>query len=167
MMAQQARALSDGGADAIVIETMMDLREALAAVAGARKTGLAVIACMVFDAGRNKDRTMMGNSVEEMVGALAYAGVDGIGANCGQGPAGFLPICQRMRQLTKLPLWMKPNAGLPSMVDGVATYVTGPEAFAAEAVKLVDAGADFIGGCCGTTPEYIRALSLQIASKAG
>jgi methionine synthase I (cobalamin-dependent) len=159
-------ALRDGGADAIVIETMTDIREAVAAVSGAIETGLPVIACMVFDSGKNKDRTMMGNTVEQAVKALTDAGVDGIGANCGQGPAGFLPICRKMRELTELPIWMKPNAGLPSMVNGVATYLTGPEAFAAEAVKLIDAGANFIGGCCGTTPDYIRALALRIAANA-
>jgi methionine synthase I (cobalamin-dependent) len=160
---EQARALRDGGADALVVETMMDLREAVAAVTGAKKTGLAVIACMVFDSGKNKDRTMMGNTIEDAVRALSEAGADAVGANCGQGPEGFLPVCQRMRQLTTLPVWMKPNAGLPTMVNGVSTYTTGPEAFATEAAKLVDAGADFIGGCCGTSPDYIRALAAKLA----
>jgi 5-methyltetrahydrofolate--homocysteine methyltransferase len=156
---EQAQAIQEGGADGIVIETMLDLREALVAITAAKRTGLAVIACMVFDAGKEKDRTMMGDSIEGVVRSFADAGVDAIGVNCGQGIKGFIPICKRMRSLTNLPLWMKPNAGLPTMEHGVAKYTTGPREFADDAVELVKAGANFIGGCCGTSPEYIRAIA--------
>ena len=159
---EQARALHEGGADAILIETMMDLREALAAIAAAKRTGLAVIACMVFDSGKEKDRTMMGDTIEAVVRSFTDAGVDAIGSNCGQGINGFIPICRRMRSLTSLPLWMKPNAGLPSFEDGATKYQTGPSEFADGAVDLINAGAIFIGGCCGTGPDHIRALSSKI-----
>lgn len=159
---EQARALHEGGADGIVIETMMDLREALAAITAAKRTGLAVIACMVFASGKEKDRTMMGNTIEAVVHSFTDAGVDAIGVNCGQGVMGFIPICLRMRGLTSLPLWMKPNAGLPSIENGMTKYKTGASEFADGAVELVKAGANFIGGCCGTSPDFIRAISAKL-----
>jgi methionine synthase I (cobalamin-dependent) len=156
--AEQARALAEAGPDAIVVETMTDLEEAKAAVGAARATGLPVVACLVFDSGKNKDRTMMGVTPEQGAAALAAAGADVIGANCGQGIAAFVPLCQRLKAATDRPIWIKPNAGLPEIVDGQAVYRTSPEAFAAQATALIAAGASFIGGCCGTSPEFIRAL---------
>jgi methionine synthase I (cobalamin-dependent) len=117
---------------------------------------------MVFDSGKNKDRTMMGTTPEQAVEQLTLAGADIIGSNCGQGIDGFIPICRRMRAVTHLPLWMKANAGLPEIVDGKTVYRQSPEKFAESALQLVDAGANFIGGCCGTTPEFITALKKKI-----
>ncbi len=156
--AEQARALAEAGADALVVETMADLEEAKLAVSAARETGLPVIACMVFDSGKDKDRTMMGNTPEQAAKALTEAGADVIGANCGQGIAGFIPICRRLRAATDRPLWMKANAGLPTMVAGRAQYSTQPEEFAGFVPELVRAGAGFVGGCCGTSPEFIAAV---------
>lgn len=156
--AEQAQALADGGADGLVIETMSDLEEAKLAVAGAKTTGLPIVACMVFDSGKAKDRTMMGNTPEEAAEALAEAGADVIGANCGQGIAGFVSIAKRFRTATPLPLWIKGNAGLPQVVDGKARYQTTPEEFASHVPALLAAGANFIGGCCGTRPDFIRAV---------
>ncbi len=155
---EQASALADAGPDAIVVETMMDLEEALIAAAAAKSTGLPVIACLVFDAGKAKDRTMTGTTPEQAVEALSAIGVDGVGANCGQGIEGFIPICRRMRAATSLPLWMKPNAGLPERVGGQAVYRTTASQFASFAPGLVGAGANFIGGCCGTEGPFIREL---------
>jgi 5-methyltetrahydrofolate--homocysteine methyltransferase len=155
---EQATTLAEAGAHALVIETMSDLAEAEIAVQAARMTGLPVVACMAFDSGRDKDRTMMGVTPEQAVTALEAAGADVIGANCGQGIAGFVALCRRFRAATARPLWLKPNAGLPELVDGRPVYQETPEAFAARAVELAAAGADFIGGCCGTRPDFIRAL---------
>ena len=155
---EQAQALAAAGADALVVETMSDLDEAKLAVAAARTTGLPVIACMVFDAGKDKDRTMMGNTPEQVVRALTEAGADVIGANCGQGIAGFVPIARRLRAATDRPLWLKPNAGLPQLLDGRATYTTTSEEFVAYVPELVKLGASFIGGCCGTSPAFIQAI---------
>jgi len=155
---EQARALAEGGADALVIETMADLNEAVAAVSAAKGTGLPVVACMVFDSGRNKDRTMMGTTPEQAAVALQDAGADVIGANCGQGIAGFVNVCHRLRVATELPVWIKANAGLPQIDDDKAVYSTTPEEFAAHVPQLIAAGASFIGGCCGTSPEFIRAV---------
>ena len=156
---EQARALAEAGADALVVETMSDLEEARLAVTAARTTGLPIVACMVFDSGREKDRTMMGTTPEQAAAALSDAGADVIGANCGQGIAGFVKICQRLHNATDRPIWIKPNAGLPEMIDGRAVYRTAPESFASYAPALIQAGASFLGGCCGTSPDFIRALN--------
>jgi len=158
---EQAQALTEGGADALVIETMSDLDEARLAVQAAKQTGLPVVGCMVYDSGKDKDRTMMGITVEQAAEGLAEAGADIVGANCGQGIEGFLPICERLHAATGEPVWIKGNAGLPELVDGKAVYKTLPEEFASFFAGLVEAGAGFIGGCCGTNPEFIRSLVLE------
>jgi methionine synthase I (cobalamin-dependent) len=155
---EQAEAIAAEVPDGIVIETMSDPAEAVLAVKAAKTTGLPVAACMVFDSGKNKDRTMMGTTPEQAVEQLSAAGADIVGANCGQGIDGFIPICQRMRAVTALPLWMKANAGLPEIVDGKTVYRQTPKKFAEAAKQLLAAGANFVGGCCGTTPEFIRVL---------
>jgi len=153
--AEQASALKDGGADAIVVETMAELEEAQLAVRAAKATGLPVVACMVFDTG---GRTMMGVTPEQAAAELAAAGADVIGSNCGNGIADFVPICRQLRAATTLPIWIKANAGLPEMVDGQVRYRTAPAEFAGYRTALVEAGANFLGGCCGTTPAHIAAL---------
>lgn len=160
---EQATALAEGGADAIVIETMSELTEARLAVQAAKGTGLSVVACMVYDCGSKKDRTMTGVTPEEAAKALTEAGADVIGANCGQGIEGFVSICARLRAATPLPLWIKPNAGLPEMVGDKAVYRTTPEEFAGTVPALLEAGARFIGGCCGTDPNFIRAIQGALA----
>jgi 5-methyltetrahydrofolate--homocysteine methyltransferase len=164
---EQARELAAGGADALVVETMADLEEAVVAVVAAKGTGLPVVACMVYDSGKEKDRTMMGVTPEQAAAALAQAGADVIGANCGQGIAGFVPICRRLRAATDRPVWIKANAGLPEIADGKVVYRTTPEEFASHAAALREAGAGFVGGCCGTAPTFIRALARQIAALEG
>lgn len=159
---EQAEALAAGGADGLVVETMAELEEAVLAIQAAKTTGLPVVGCMVFDSGADLDRTMMGVTPEQAAEALTAAGVDVVGANCGQGIAGYVPICRRMRSATALPIWIKANAGLPEMVDGQVVYKTTAAEFASQAPTLVAAGADFIGGCCGTSPEFIRALYQEL-----
>jgi len=160
--AEQAKVLAAARPDALVVETMSDLEEAKLAVAAARETGLPVVGCMVFDSGKDKDRTMMGNTPEQCVQALTEAGADVVGANCGQGIAGFIGICQRLKSATDRPVWIKANAGLPTMVDGRAKYTTTAEEFASHIPTLVKAGANFIGGCCGTRPDFIAAISRSL-----
>lgn len=171
---EQAEALAEAGADALIVETMTDLGEAELAVRAARETGLPVVACMACAVGqaagaaRGGVQTMMGVTLEQAAAALSAAGADVIGANCGTGAAALLPVCEQFRAATDRPLWMKPSAGLPERAEGDAgrlVYRATPEEFAADAQALVKAGADFIGGCCGTRPEFIRALvrALEIA----
>ena len=137
---------------------MSDLAEAQLAIEAAKATGLPVVACMTFDSGPKRDRTMMGVTPEQAAEKLAAAGADVIGANCGQGIEGFHEICRRLAAATDRPIWIKANAGLPQLVDGQAIYTMSPQRFALHVPALVDAGARFIGGCCGTTPLFIRAM---------
>jgi len=155
---EQAAAQARAGADGIIVETMIDVTEARIAATAAKQTGLPVIVSMVYDSGENKDRTMMGNSPEEVVEELTGVGVDGIGANCGQGIEAFLPICARLRQATDLPLWMKPNAGLPELVDDKAVFRTTAQEFVQYIPEMIQAGAGFIGGCCGTDQVFVKAI---------
>jgi 5-methyltetrahydrofolate--homocysteine methyltransferase len=159
---EQVGILAGAGVEAIVIETMADLTETTLAIQAARETGLPVVACMAYASGKNRDRTMMGVTPEQAVQALTAAGADVIGANCGQGMSGYVEICRRMRAVTDRPLWIKPNAGLPELIDGRTIYRTTPEEFAAQVPALLDAGANFVGGCCGTTPDFIRAVAEKV-----
>ncbi len=162
---ERARALAAAGADGLVVETMSELEEARLAVAAAHGTGLPVVGCMVYDSGKAKDRTMTGVTPEQAAEALSAAGADVIGANCGQGIAGFVPICRRLRAATERPLWMKANAGLPVLKDGRNFWPQTPEAFASFVPALIQAGANVIGGCCGTTPEHIRAIANAVGKR--
>jgi methionine synthase I (cobalamin-dependent) len=155
---EQAAAQARAGADGLIVETMIDVTEARIAATAAKQTGLPVIVSMVYDSGENKDRTMMGNSPEEVVAELTGVGVDGIGANCGQGIEAFAPICARLRQATDLPIWMKPNAGLPEIVDDQTVFRTTAQEFVRYIPELITGGADFIGGCCGTDQGFVEAI---------
>lgn len=160
---EQAQAIASAGADAIVIETMQDVAEAVLAIAAAKTTALPVVACMVFDSGKNLDRTMMGTTPEEAGQALVQAGADVIGANCGQGIAAFAALCARLKAASEgLPVWIKANAGLPVMENGKAVYTTSAEQFAAQVPAVISAGASFIGGCCGTSPAFISAVKAAL-----
>ena len=162
---EQAEALARGGADGLVIETMADLDEARIAIGAAKSTGLPVVASMVFDSGKAKDRTMMGTTPEQAAAGLIEAGADVIGANCGQGIAGFVPICARFKAAAAgHPVWIKANAGLPEIRDGATAYAMTAAEFAHYVPALLNAGANFLGGCCGTSPEFIRALRHKINS---
>jgi methionine synthase I (cobalamin-dependent) len=165
VFSEQVRALAEGGAEAIVIETMSDLTEAKAALAAAKETGLPVVACMVFDTGKNRDRTMMGATPEQVARELTEAGASAVGANCGSGIEAYVPVCRRLRAATHLPVWIKPNAGMPELIEGRTVWRATPEEFAAQVPALVEAGAAFVGGCCGTSPEFVRAVARTLAAR--
>ena len=129
------------------------------AVAAAVEAGLPVVACMTFDSGANRDRTMTGATPEQAAEALSAAGADAIGSNCGHGIADMVNVCRRLRAAVDRPIWIKANAGLPEMVEGETVYRQTPAEFASYVPQLVEAGASFIGGCCGTTPEFIQAVA--------
>lgn len=156
--AEQAEALAQAGADALLVETMSDLEEARIAARAALATGLPVIVSFAFDTGKNRDRTMMGVTPEMAAAEMRAAGADAVGANCGAGIENFVPLCARLKAASGLPVWIKANAGLPEWKEGRAVYTGTPEQFAAHLAPLVEAGAAFVGGCCGTTPEFVRAL---------
>jgi methionine synthase I (cobalamin-dependent) len=159
---QQALALASAGAEALLIETMSDLQEALIALKAAQHAGLPVIVSFAFDTGKQKDRTMMGETPEKIAAALQEAGAAGVGANCGAGAEFFPAICSRLRDACELPVWIKPNAGLPEVSGGRVHYHAAPEEFAERLPALLDAGACFVGGCCGSNPEFVRALAAKM-----
>ncbi len=158
--AEQSKALAEGGADALCIETMSDLEEACQAVKAARQTGLPVICTFTFDkTPSNGYRTLMGNTPAEVALRLVEAGADVVGTNCGNGMAGMVEIAAQMAAAVPgVPLLVHANAGLPVVKDGVTTFPETPEQMAAHVKDLIAAGASIIGGCCGTTPDHIRAL---------
>jgi methionine synthase I (cobalamin-dependent) len=156
--AAQARSLAVAGADALLVETMSDIEEARLAVDAARRTGLPVVVSFAFDTGKAKDRTMMGATPEAVAAAMVEAGADAIGANCGVGVELAVPICRRLRAACDLPIWIKPNAGLPTMEGSGLRYETSAEFFGSHFAALHEAGASFLGACCGSAPDFIRAL---------
>lgn len=162
---EQAVALADAGADALVIETMSDIDEARIAVESAAGTGRPVVACMTYDTGKRKNRTMTGVLPDDAAKILADAGADVIGANCGAGIDVVAPVCEALAEATELPVWIKANAGMPDLIGTEVVYQMTPEQFAEHARRLVDLGADFVGGCCGTTPEFIAALVRAVADR--
>ena len=155
---EQSIALEAGGADAIVIETMTDLEEARIAVKAAREnTRCEVICTMTFDKIIGGEyRTMMGISPTEMSEALVESGAEVIGANCGNGIADMIGIVKEIRQVNAtVPILIHANAGMPHYHDGVTTFPESPDDMAARVKEIVEAGANIIGGCCGTTPDHI------------
>jgi methionine synthase I (cobalamin-dependent) len=161
---EQANALAEAGTDGLVVETMADLVEARIAVEAAVATGLPVVACMSFGSGKQGDRTMMGIAPDQAAAELTSAGAAVIGTNCGIQIQQSVAICEAFAAATDRPIWIKPNAGLPELVDGEVVYRADPEEFASYLPKLVSAGASFIGGCCGTSPKFVEALRRRLAA---
>ena len=159
---EQAVALEEGGADAILIETMTDLEEAKLAVKAAMdNTRCEVFCSMTFEkSSDNIYHTFMGVSPVEMVNKLVEAGADIIGANCGNGSADMVGIVEEIRNTNmSVPILIQANAGIPVYKDGKIIYAETPEGMAAVAEKLIAAGANIIGGCCGTTPGHIKKMA--------
>lgn len=160
--AEQAAALEAGGADAIVIETQSDLVEAEAAIKGAlRACALPVGLSFTFDAGEDNDRTMMGVGIPEVCELGLRSGASFVGANCGAGIETFVNIAREFAGAAgALPIWVKGNAGKATVDDsGRTVYRAAPQAYADAVPALLQTGARFIGGCCGSTPDHIRAIA--------
>ncbi len=156
---ETARAVADGGADAIVLETFNELDELALAIEGVRSAcDLPIVASMTFDSGPDQTATMMGAAPKHLAALAAEHGVDAVGANCGLGPEKMATIAGLLREATDLPIWTKSNAGLPVVAGGETTFPMGPDEFASFVPGLIDAGANFIGGCCGATPGRIQAV---------
>ncbi len=165
--AAQAAALARGGVDAILCETFTELAELLLAVGAAREaTDLPIVASMTFDAGPEKTATIMGTRPGEFVKAAVEAGAAAVGANCGAGPEQFVKVAALLAEATELPVWVKPNAGMPVLRDRRTVFPMGPEEFAGHVPALAAAGACILGGCCGTTPEHIRLVREAVARLA-
>lgn len=155
----QCLALAEGGVDLLLLETFTSLQQLKLAVKVARETGLPVSASLAFlEGGRSGD----GSSVEIFCQAMETAGADMVGANCGAGPLELLHVIRRMSALTDKPISAYANSGFPEYLDGRYIYRATPEYFAAMAREMVAAGANLVGGCCGTTPGHITALARAI-----
>ena len=159
--AEQARGLADGGADFLLIETQYDLREALCALRGARSvTGIPVFVTMTYNRVPRGFFTMMGNSVGQCLEALTKEGVPVLGANCTLDSADMADLVKAMREKTDLPLVAQANAGKPSLsAQGEVSYSQGLEDYLQYVPGIIESGANVIGGCCGTDPEYIRRMA--------
>ncbi len=142
--------------DVIIIETMSDTYELKAAVLAAKENSdLPVITSMIFD---EKGRLLTGGDVKSAAAMVEGLGVDVIGINCGLGPKQMIELVKELRNCTSLPILVMPNAGLPESVDGKTVYNVSPEAFAADMEEIAKIGVSYLGGCCGTTPEHIKAM---------
>lgn len=160
--AEQVSIGAKAGADMVAIETMGDTYELKAAVLAAKEnSALPVIATVALG---EDGRLLTGADVECVAAILEGLRVDAIGLNCGFGPDMMLPFVKRLSRATSMPIAVKPNAGLPKSVDGRTVFTVGPEDFAKDVLELVKAGATIVGGCCGTTPDHIAALSRLLKS---
>lgn len=159
---EQVKALVDGGVDFIVIETMIDIMETRAAVIAVKEScNLPVVASMTFD---EHGRTLTGTSPAAAAMTLISAGADVVGLNCSTGPAEMVAFVKSMKSVSSVPILVKPNAGMPKIVDGETHFDLSCEEFTKYVRPLCEAGANLLGGCCGTNPDYIRALS-KVAAK--
>jgi 5-methyltetrahydrofolate--homocysteine methyltransferase len=156
--AEQARSLAAGGVDLLVLETFFALEEALWALEGVQSAvDLPLVVSFSFDQGK---RTMMGVAAAEVVSALAGRGVAGVGLNCGRSLEDTDAVVDEFFATgTALPLWVKPNAGVPKIVGDGVVYEADPTTFARHGVSYAERGARIVGGCCGATPEHISALA--------
>lgn len=158
---EQAKALTEGGVDLLLLETFFALDEAKAAIEGVKEgSSLPLVVSFSYDQGT---RTMMGLRPSQVVQEIAPLEVAAIGANCGKSPENMLEIVMEMTALkTGLPIWVKPNAGLPHFVGEREVYDATPEIMASFAEKYIAAGAQLVGGCCGDTPAHLAAIARAV-----
>jgi 5-methyltetrahydrofolate--homocysteine methyltransferase len=159
---EQAAALAEAGADLISIETMYDLREALAALGAARATGLPVLASMTFEARKRGFFTIMGDPLGAALAALANAGAEAVGCNCSVTSSVMVGMVSEACRSVRTPIVAQPNAGQPRVTPEGTVYDASPEEFARDVVAMVEAGARLVGGCCGTTPEFIACARVAL-----
>ncbi len=164
VFAEQIRALHRSGVRALCIETMSALEEAICAIRAARQVDAAfdIIVTMTFELGQHGFRTMMGVSPEQAARELDKAGADIVGANCGNGMERMIEITRLMRSATGKPILIHANAGMPHLVDGKTVFKETPEDLASRVEAVVAAGAQIVGGCCGTTPAHIAAIRREM-----
>jgi 5-methyltetrahydrofolate--homocysteine methyltransferase len=170
---RQLRAVLEAGVRIMCVETMIDITEACCAVRAAKRAAgqlgvnVEVMATLTYGPTPSGYRTAMGVDVPQTVEALSRAGADVLGSNCGNGIEQMLPIAASFRSLTRLPLLVQANAGLPVLEGGRTVFRQGPEDMARQVPALVRAGATIIGGCCGTGPAHIAALRRAVDAELG
>ena len=162
---EQVSGLLEGGVDLFILETFMDVAELKLALESVKAAcDLRVIASMTFQSTAGRLATMWGLTAEQAARKLTEAGADIVGANCGLGSSEMVQVVSGMAQGTELPICAQPNAGLPEVVDGETVYRETAEQMAEKALELTAAGARLIGGCCGSTPEFIAAAKEKLLS---
>jgi 5-methyltetrahydrofolate--homocysteine methyltransferase len=160
---EQAKALSQTGVNLFSIETMYDLREALTAVKTIKTVSdLPIFVSLTFDKKSKGYLTMMGNTVSDCAKELKKAGADVIGANCTLGSKEMIGLAEELRKSTDLPIIIQPNAGKPELIGGKLVYPQDSESFAEDMKIIVKAGVNFVGGCCGTTHEFISEIRKRL-----
>ena len=156
---KQVRVFAEEGADGIVIESMTDLGEIICALRAVKNhSDFSVVCSMTFDKGLKGYATIMGVKPEDAARTLDDEGADVVGTNCGWGIGEMIDVARIMRPVTGLPLWVKPNAGIPELVKGETVYRHTPKFMAKYIPDLIDIGVSVVGGCCGSTPEHIRKM---------
>jgi 5-methyltetrahydrofolate--homocysteine methyltransferase len=163
---EQAESLAEAGVDGFIVETMFDLREALCALRACKESSsLPVLVSIAFSTEAKGGRTIMGDTAEQVACRLGDAGADVIGANCGDlDPSQMAKVVALLGQATNLPLLAQPNAGRPKLIGDQAVFDMEPIQYAEGVAQCIQAGAQVVGGCCGTTPNHIRAVSEMIES---
>ncbi len=164
---EQAQVLAEAGVDGFIAETIFDLREAVCVIRACKDNfPLPVIASIAFATETKGGRTIMGNSAEECAKSLTNAGADVIGANCGDlDPAQIAAVVATLKSATNRPILAQPNAGKPKLVEDKTVFEMKPADFATGIAGCLHAGASLVGGCCGTTPEHIRAVATMLDEK--
>lgn len=162
---EQAGYLKEAGVDLFAVETMMSLQECRGAVLAIKETCGGEFPILVTLTFQEDERTLYGTAPETAVLVLEAMGVDAVGLNCSTGPDKMISVVERMSRVSGIPLVVKPNAGLPELVDGKTVYNMQPEEFAEAMVPILERGATIVGGCCGTTPEHIRQLRGKLDEK--
>lgn len=158
---EQGVILAEGGVDGFIIETMFDLNEALCALRACKDAAdLPVFVSITFNTGQKGGRTIMGNSAQDCARVLADAGAFAVGTNCGNlDPLQISEVVSNMRKVTTLPILAQPNAGRPKFIENRTVFDMSPSDFARGTYQCVQAGAQLVGGCCGTSPAHLKALA--------
>ncbi len=160
---EQARYLSEAGIDFFVVETMVDIKEAEAAVKAIREIStLPILASMTYKKTKRGYFTIMGNTIEECVKSLEKAGANIIGANCTLGSDEMVGLVPLLKKETNLPVSVKPNAGQPQLIEGRTKYNATAQDFARDIMLMVEAGANLVGGCCGSNSDFIRLIAEKV-----
>ncbi len=163
----QIAALAGAGVHGIIVETMGSAVEAAAAVRAARNTcDLPVLACATYSAGKVGYRTLMGETVAQATEALLEAGADVVGSNCGLGTEEMVEVVKEVKAVARGPIIAEPNAGQPKLVEGRTVFDEDAETWAARIPEIAAAGANIVGGCCGTTPEHIARAGRLLTGRA-
>lgn len=161
---RQIKAMIEAGIDILTVETMVDINEAVLAIKAARDISkeIPIMATMTFDPTPDGFFTIMGVTIPQAASELTIAGADLVGSNCGNGSENMVKIARGFKEVSSLPIIIQSNAGLPELKDGEPTYNEYPEFMAGKAKELINIGVAVLGGCCGTTPEHIRAIRKMV-----